>query len=153
MKKLFAAATAFGALTVVSSPALAEEIEWEELDLEDEGILVSVDELDDLDLDDLDDVDLVSFDNGSVSLGADQEAESGDVEQTFEVSGGGDNANQTAGIQGVANTGNAQDTLGFVQIGSEIEDIEFDEVGSSIEVDPELDVGSEQSVEQSASTN
>ena len=153
MKKLFAAATAFGALTVVSSPALAEEIEWEELDLEDEGILVSVDELDDLDLDDLDDVDLVSFDNGSVSLGADQEAESGDVEQTFEVSGGGDNANQTAGIQGVANTGNAQDTLGFVQIGSEIEDIEFDEVGSSIEVNPELDVDSKQSVEQSASTN
>lgn len=153
MKKLFAAATAFGALTVASSPALAEEIELDELGLEGEGILVSADDLDDLDLDDLDDVDLVGLDDGDVSLDVDQEAESGDVEQTFEISGGGDNASQTVGVQGVANTGNAQDTLGFIQIGSEVEDIEFDEVRSSIEVSPELDVDSEQSVEQSASTS
>lgn len=153
MKKLFAAATAFGALTVASSPALAEEIELEELDLADERILLSVDDLDDFDLEDLDDVALVGLDSGGVSLDVDQEAESGDVEQSFEVSGGGDNASQTVGVQGVANTGNAQDTLGFVQIGSEIEDIEFDEVGSSIEVSPELDVDSAQSVDQSASTS
>ena len=153
MKKLFAAATAFGALTVASSPALAEDIELEELNLEDEGILLSVDDLDDFDLDDLDDVALVDLDSGGVSLDVYQEAESSDVNQTFEVSGGGNNASQTVGVQGVANTGNAQDTLGFVQIGSEIEDIEFDEVGASIEVSPELDVDSEQSVDQSASTN
>ena len=37
-----------------------------------------------------------------------QEAESGDVDQSFDVSGTGDNSNQTVGTQGVANTGNAQ---------------------------------------------
>ena len=42
-----------------------------------------------------------------------QEAESGDVDQTFEVSGPGDNSNQTVGIQGVANTGNAQNAIGI----------------------------------------
>jgi hypothetical protein len=41
-----------------------------------------------------------------------QEADSGDVDQSFEVSGTGDNSNQTASIQGVANTGNAQNIIG-----------------------------------------
>jgi hypothetical protein len=47
----------------------------------------------------------------------DQEAESGDVDQTFDVSQTGDNSNQTAGIQGVANTGNAQTQLGVIDAG------------------------------------
>ena len=40
-----------------------------------------------------------------------QEADSGDVKQSFKVSNSGDNSNQSAGIQGVANTGNAQSAL------------------------------------------
>ena len=53
-----------------------------------------------------------------------QEAESGDVDQTFEVSGPGDNSNQTVGIQGVANTGNAQNAIG---IGDDFDDGFFDD--------------------------
>jgi hypothetical protein len=48
----------------------------------------------------------------SVSHDVEQEADSGDVDQSFEVSGTGDNSNQTASIQGVANTGNAQNFIG-----------------------------------------
>jgi hypothetical protein len=44
----------------------------------------------------------------------DQEAESGDIDQSFNVTGGGDNSNQTVGIQGVANTGNAQNQIGVI---------------------------------------
>jgi hypothetical protein len=47
-----------------------------------------------------------------------QSAESGDVDQSFDVSGTGDNSNQTAGIQGVANTGNAQNQLGVTDFGN-----------------------------------
>src|ERR687898_3676405 len=47
----------------------------------------------------------------SVSPEVQQEADSGDVDQSFEVSGTGDNSNQTVGIQGTANTGNAQNTI------------------------------------------
>jgi hypothetical protein len=43
-----------------------------------------------------------------------QDAESGDIDQSFDVSGTGDNSNQTVGIQGVANTGNAQNQIGVV---------------------------------------
>ena len=50
--------------------------------------------------------------NRFVSHDVEQEAESGDVDQSFEVSGWGDNSNQTASIQGVANTGNAQNFIG-----------------------------------------
>lgn len=38
---------------------------------------------------------------------SDYDVESGDVDQTFIVSGTGDNSNQCVGLQGVANTGNA----------------------------------------------
>jgi hypothetical protein len=46
-----------------------------------------------------------------------QEAESGDIDQSFDVSQTGDNSNQTVGIQGVANTGNAQNQIGVVDAG------------------------------------
>ncbi len=46
-----------------------------------------------------------------------QEAESGDVDQSFDVSQTGDNSNQTVGIQGVANTGNAQNQIGVIDAG------------------------------------
>ena len=40
-----------------------------------------------------------------------QEGESADLDQSFEVSSSGDNSNQCANIQGVGNTGNAQNTI------------------------------------------
>jgi hypothetical protein len=47
----------------------------------------------------------------------DQEAESGDVDQDFYVSNTGDNSNQSVNIQGVANTGNAQNQIGVIDAG------------------------------------
>ena len=80
-----------------------------------------------------------------------QEAESGDVDQSFDVSQTGDNSNQTVGTQGVANTGNAQNQIGVFQIGSEADDFEFDEVGSSIVASPTNTTASDQVVNQAAS--
>jgi hypothetical protein len=91
--------------------------------------------------------------DGSLNQEVEQEAESGDVEQSFDVSGTGDNSNQTAGIQGVANTGNAQDATGILQLGGDADDFEFDEVGSSIEVSPSSTTDSDQRVNQSASAS
>jgi hypothetical protein len=48
----------------------------------------------------------------SVSHDVEQEADSGDVDQSFEVTGGGDNSNQTVSTQGVATTGNTQNIIG-----------------------------------------
>jgi hypothetical protein len=99
------------------------------------------------------------FDDGFFFGGGDgfgdfeQEAESGDVDQSFDVSGTGDNSNQTAGTQGVANTGNAQNQIGVFQIGSEADDFEFDDVGSSIEVSPTTTTSSDQDVDQAASAS
>ena len=44
---------------------------------------------------------------------SEQEADSGDIDESVDVTGGGDNSNQTVSIQGVANTGNAQNQIGF----------------------------------------
>jgi len=56
------------------------------------------------------------FEDG-ISQETEQEAESGDIDQDFDVSGSGDNSNQTAGTQGVANTGNAQNSIGVIDAG------------------------------------
>ena len=92
------------------------------------------------------------FDNGS-GIGQDfeQEAESGDVDQSFDVSSTGDNSNQCVGIQGVANTGNAQNQVGVLQYGSEADDFEFEDNGASIEVSPENSTTCDQQVNQAAS--
>lgn len=82
-----------------------------------------------------------------------QEAESGDVNQSFDVSSTGDNSNQTVGTQGVANTGNAQNQIGVFQRGSEADDFEFDDGGSSIEVSPSNTTSSNQDVDQAASAS
>jgi hypothetical protein len=51
--------------------------------------------------------------------GFDQNADSGDVDQSFDVTGGGDNSNQTVGLQGVSNTGNAQNQIGVTDLGQD----------------------------------
>jgi hypothetical protein len=82
---------------------------------------------------------------------AEQETESGDVNQSFDVSSTGDNSNQCAGLQGVANTGNAQNQTSLIQYGSESDDFEFDEVGSNIDVSPSSTTTCDQQVNQAAS--
>ena len=94
-----------------------------------------------------------NFDDGSgIGQEFEQEAESGDVNQSFDVSNTGDNSNQCAGIQGVANTGNAQNQTGVLQYGSTADDFEFEDVGSSIEVNPENSTTCDQQVNQAATT-
>jgi hypothetical protein len=79
-----------------------------------------------------------------------QEAESGEVDQSFTVTNSGDNSNQCAGIQGTANTGNAQNQISVVQNGSEADDFSFEDSGSSIEVSPSNSTTCDQQVNQAA---
>ncbi len=109
-------------------------------------------------------------DDRSVSQEVEQEADSGDVDQSFEVSGGGDNSNQTASIQGVANTGNAQNVIDVVDTTGDFGDFdgdndffdlfdgddgdfEFDELESSIEVNPTSTTTCDNEVNQAASAS
>jgi hypothetical protein len=95
--------------------------------------------------------DRFDFDDGFFFGDNEQSAESGDVDQDFDVSGTGDNSNQSVGTQGVVNTGNTQNQIGITQFGSEADDFEFDDVGSSIEVSPTNRTSSDQEVNQAAS--
>ena len=118
------------------------------------------------------------FDNGFFFGGNgfgdfEQEAESGDIDQSFEVTGSGETSNQTVGGQGMSNTGNAQNQIGVFDAGNGFEDdlffdddnrfffddhffndddgdFEFDDVGSSIEVSPTNTTSSDQEVNQAA---
>jgi hypothetical protein len=56
-----------------------------------------------------------------------QEAESSDVDQSFEVTSEGDNSNQSVGIQGVSNTGNVQNQIGVTDAGGFDGDDFFDD--------------------------
>jgi hypothetical protein len=88
---------------------------------------------------------------GEVDQDFEQEAESGDVDQSFNVSNTGDNSNQCAGVQGVANTGNAQNQISVLQNGVEADDFSFEDSGSSIEVNPTNYTSCDQEVNQAAS--
>jgi Tfp pilus assembly protein FimT len=88
-----------------------------------------------------------------ISQENEQESESGDVNQSFEISGGGDNSNQCVGVQGIANTGNSQNQIGVLQYGSDADEFEFDEVDTSIEVSPEYSTTCDQQVNQAASAS
>ena len=91
------------------------------------------------------------FGGGEVDQSFEQEAESGDVDQSFTVTSTGDNSNQCAGVQGVANTGNAQNQISVLQNGSEADDFSFEDSGSSIEVSPNNYTSCDQEVNQAAS--
>ncbi len=82
-----------------------------------------------------------------------QEAESGDIDQSFDVSQTGDNSNQCAGVQGVSNTGNPQNVIDLLQAASEADDFDFEEVGSDITVRPESPTTCDQQVNQAASAS
>src|SRR5215207_1005981 len=82
-----------------------------------------------------------------------QEGESADLDQSFEVTGSGDNSNQCVGIQGVGNTGNAQNLLPIIQYASETDDFEFEEVGSTIDVSPTNTTDCTSEVNQAASAS
>jgi hypothetical protein len=78
-----------------------------------------------------------------VTQDSELEAESGEMDQTFEVSGSGDNSNQCAGLQGVGNTAGQSGGIDILQYDSEADDFEFEEVGGAhlniLQVDSEAD--------------
>src|SRR5215210_7777851 len=82
-----------------------------------------------------------------------QEGESADLDQSFDVTGSGDNGNQCVGIQGVGNTGNSQNVIDVIQYSGEADDFEFEEVGSTIDVSPTNTTECTQEVNQAASAS
>ena len=82
----------------------------------------------------------------------DQEGESGEVDQSFEVSGSGDSANQCAALLGGAQSGNSQNQTGVTQERSAADDFEFDETGSDVTLSPELAEECEQIINQAAAS-
>ena len=95
----------------------------------------------------------VDFGDGAISQDVEQEAESGDIDQDFDVTGSGDNSNQTASTQGVANTGNAQNVIDIVQVGGDADDFEFEDGGAEIDVSPSSTTNSVNRVDQAASAS
>jgi hypothetical protein len=98
---------------------------------------------------------------------SDQEGESGDSDQSGEVSGSGDNSNQCVALQPVSNTGDAItnidvileyptgreakrfDTQDMLDLIDEL-DLDLEDVGSTIELAPEQQVECNQAVDQAA---
>ncbi len=71
-----------------------------------------------------------------VAQESEQEAESSDINQSFTVTQTGDNSTQCAGVQGDANSGNAQNLFDIEQVNSETDEVEAEEVGSTIDESP-----------------
>jgi hypothetical protein len=90
-------------------------------------------------------------DTPAVSQENEQSADSGDLNQSFNVTGGGANSNQCVGGQQVGNTGNAQNQIGVIQYGSEADDFSFEDSGASINVSPTNMTRCDQQVNQAAS--
>src|ERR671916_551659 len=88
-----------------------------------------------------------------VTQESEQEGEAADLDQTFTVTGEGDNSSQCANIQGVGNTGNSQNVIDIIQYSGEADDFEFEEVGSDITLSPSNPVTCDQQVNQAASAS
>ena len=88
-----------------------------------------------------------------ISQESEQEGESGELDQSFTVTSSGDNSNQCVGIQGVGNTGNAQNVTDVLQYGSTADEFEFEEVGSTIDVSPANSTECTSEVNQAASAS
>ncbi len=62
-----------------------------------------------------------------------QDGESGEVDQSFTVTGSGSNGNSCTPLQGTGQSGNSQNQIGVTQSDeSEADDFEFEEAGSNI---------------------
>ncbi len=126
-------------LAALAAPALANHRGFFDND-EDcffvDGFLVCEDDFDGDFFDgDFDGFDFDGFDfDGDFAREVEQDAESGDIDQNFSVTGTGDNSNQCVGTQGVANTGNAQDAVGLGLLGGDFDDFDIDDSGADIDV-------------------
>ncbi len=87
-----------------------------------------------------------------ISQANEQDVESGDSEQTFTVTGGGDNSNSCQNVQGVNNTGNAVQNTNALQYASPDSEIEVEDAGN-FEINPESSMTCTQSVNQAATAS
>jgi hypothetical protein len=90
--------------------------------------------------------------SGIEELEIEQDIESGDVTQNYDISNTGDNSNQCVGINAVGNTGNAASSLTLIPLGDTDGDgeQEFEEVGSELNVDGTNTTECVQTVDQDA---
>ena len=134
-------------LVALAAPALANHRDFFEDRFEDcffvDGVLVCDD---DFDHDFFD----RAFEGDFVR---EQDVESGDVHQSFDVSQTGANSNQCVGVQGVANTGNVQNAGSFGLHGGDFDDFEVDDGGASIDVSGSSDTSCDQEVNQAAAAS
>ena len=84
-----------------------------------------------------------------VSQSTEQEAESGDATQNFNVTGGGDNSSSCQGVQGIDNTGNATNQVGILQYANDGTDVEVDDSGN-FTISPSSSTTCKQDVSQAA---
>jgi hypothetical protein len=94
-----------------------------------------------------------------------QDGESGDTDQSADITNTGDNSNQCVGVQPVSNTGNAMTDIDIIietpagyqytkrfdlkDLIDEL-DLDLEDIGSSIEINPELTVECAQEIQQAA---
>ena len=88
-----------------------------------------------------------------ISHESEQEGESADINQSITVESTGDNSTQCAGVQDVAQTGNAQTLTDLTQANSEADEFEFEEVGSTIDESPTNSTECNQRVNQAAAAS
>ncbi len=154
---------ALAAMMLAAAPASAQTIEAADLgffdeicdnDDDDRDGFIECEDLLGLLFDDFDEFDeFFGFGVDFVDFGdVEQEAETGDIDQSFTVTNTGDNSNQCAGIQGVANTGSNQNFTVVQQTGNFEPDIEVEEFGE-FTVSPESETSCVQEVNQAAVAN
>jgi hypothetical protein len=90
-------------------------------------------------------------DGGSVRQKTEQEADSGDVDQSIDVSNTGDYVNQCVAVLQAANTGNAQNAPAFLQYSGDADD--FEPGGIGITISPQLVQDCRQIIQQSTVVN
>jgi hypothetical protein len=86
----------------------------------------------------------------TVTQANEQEVQSGDSTQTFNVKGGGDNSNSCQGIQDISNTGNSVTNTGVIQSGSNGSFVGVSDSGN-FTISPSQSTVCKQSVNQAAS--
>ena len=86
-----------------------------------------------------------------VSQDNDQDVESDEAEQAFEVTGGGDNSNACQNVQGINNTGNAVSNTSILQYAND--GAGASSSGGNFEIEPETALSCETMVNQAASAS
>src|SRR5919206_537166 len=89
----------------------------------------------------------------TVGQEASQEADSGEVDQSFESTSTGDNSNVCLAPSFVTNTGNAQNQVGLVEADAEAGDFEFDGDGAPLTVGGANETACDQQANQGGSAS